>query len=130
MHRRRFIRGVAGSVQLSFAVVISELVPNKRRPLWIVGTFFSSFQIACFGPVIAQTLVIGTTAGWRWSYYLNIIVVGLAVVFSILFYHPPSFHLLHRNRSMRQQFARMDFVGLILLIGGLLIFIMGQELLI
>ena len=60
--------GLAGAVQISFTVAIAELVPNKHRPLWISAIFFSSFEIACFGPVIAQTLVTNTAAGWRWSF--------------------------------------------------------------
>jgi MFS family permease len=43
--------GLAGAVQISFTIAIAELVPNRHRPLWIVGIFFSSFEIACFGPV-------------------------------------------------------------------------------
>jgi MFS family permease len=119
------LSGLAGAVQISFTVAIAELVPNKHRPLWVSGIFFSSFQIACFGPVIAQSFVIGTAAGWRWSYYLDIIVAGLAVVLFFFFYHPPNFHLLHTNRSKMQQFKRQDFVGFVLFVGGLCLFIMG-----
>jgi MFS family permease len=117
--------GFAGAVQISFTVAVAELVPNRHRPIWIVAIFFSSFEIACFGPVIAQTLVTNTAAGWRWSYYLDIIVAGLAVILFFFFYHPPNFRLLHKNRSKWEQLQRMDFVGFILFTGGLLIFIMG-----
>ncbi|KAF4636561.1 hypothetical protein G7Y89_g1524 [Cudoniella acicularis] len=117
--------GLAGAVQISFTVAIAELVPNKHRPLWISGIFFSSFEIACFGPVIAQKLVTNTAAGWRWSFYLDIIVAGLAVVLFYFFYHPPNFQLLHKNRSRMEQLKRMDFVGLVLFIGGLAVFLIG-----
>lgn len=117
--------GLAGAVQISFTVAIAELVPNKHRPIWLSGIFASSLQFACFGPVIAQVLVTNTAAGWRWNYYLNIIVAGLAVVMFYLFYHPPNFDLLHENRSKMQQLKRQDFVGLTLFTGGLVLFIMG-----
>jgi MFS family permease len=117
--------GLAGAVQISFTVAIAELVPNKHRPLWVVGIFFSSFEIACFGPVIAQSFVADTRAGWRWSYYLDIIVAGLAVILFFLFYHPPTFDLLHKNRSKRRQLARFDFIGFVLFTGGLAIFLIG-----
>ncbi|RDW77754.1 hypothetical protein BP6252_05807 [Coleophoma cylindrospora] len=117
--------GLAGAVQISFTVAISELVPNKHRPLWISGIFFSSFEIACFGPVIAQTLVTNTAAGWRWSFYLDIIVAGLAAVLFYFFYHPPTFRLLHKNRSRMEQLQRMDFVGVFLFSGGLAVFLIG-----
>jgi len=117
--------GLAGAVQISFTVAIAELVPNKHRPLWISAIFFSSFEIACFGPVIAQTLVTHTAAGWRWSFYLNIIVSGLAVLLFYFFYHPPNFQLLHKNRSRMEQIKRMDFIGLFLFTGGLAVFLIG-----
>jgi MFS family permease len=117
--------GLAGAVQISFTVAIAELVPNKHRPLWISAIFFSSFEIACFGPVIAQTLVTNTAAGWRWSFYLDIIVAGLAVILFYFFYHPPTFQLLHKNRSRMEQLKRTDFVGLILFSGGLAVFLIG-----
>ncbi|KAK6438554.1 hypothetical protein LTR95_005248 [Oleoguttula sp. CCFEE 5521] len=77
--------GLAGAVQISFTVAISELVPNKHRPLWVVGIFASSFQFAAFGPVIAQALVANTVLGWRINYYINIAVAGMAVVLFVLF---------------------------------------------
>lgn len=117
--------GLAGAVQISFTIAISELVPNKHRPLWISAIFFSSFEIACFGPVIAQTLVTNTVAGWRWSFYLDIIVAGLAVVLFYFFYHPPTFGLLHKNRSRIEQLKRLDFVGVFLFSGGLAVFLIG-----
>lgn len=117
--------GLAGAVQISFTVAISELVPNKVRPLAVAAIFCSSFEFACFGPVIAPALVQGTQATWRWAYYLNIIVSCLAVVCFYFFYHPPNFNLLHMNRSKMEQCKRQDGVGFILFTGGLLIFIMG-----
>jgi MFS family permease len=83
--------GIAGAVQISFIVAISELVPNKHRPLWVAAIFFSSFEIACFGPVIAQSLQANTKAGWRWCFYMDIIFAGVAVVLFYFFYHLPNF---------------------------------------
>ena len=117
--------GLAGAVQISFTVAIAELVPNKHCLLWIAALFFSSVEIACFGPVIAQKLVTDTKAGWRWSFYLDIIVAGLATLLFFLFYHPPNFQLLHKNRSKMEQLKRMDFVGLVLFSGGLATFLIG-----
>jgi MFS family permease len=119
------LTGLGGAVQISFTIAIAELVPNKHRPLYILGIFFSSFEIACFGPVIAPAFVEHTAAGWRWSYYLNIIVSAMATICFLLFYHPPNFRLLHKNRSKWQQFMRMDFIGFALFTGGLCTFLIG-----
>lgn len=39
--------------------------------------------------------------------------------------HPPTFDLLHEDRSRMQQLKRQDGVGLVLFCGGLILFIMG-----
>lgn len=119
------LNGLAGAVQITFTTAISELVPNKHRPIWIGAIFASSFQFACFGPVIAQAFVAGTSASWRCSYYINIAVVGMATLVLFLCYHPPSFDHLHVGRSKMEQFKRQDFLGLVLFTGGLIIFLMG-----
>ncbi|KAF9884304.1 hypothetical protein FE257_001882 [Aspergillus nanangensis] len=117
--------GLGGAIQISFTVAVSELVPNKVRGMVISALFFSSFEIACFGPVIGQALVANTAATWRWAYYLNIIVAAIAVICFYWFYHPPSFDMLHRNRSKMDQAKRQDFVGFVLFTGGLMLFLMG-----
>lgn len=117
--------GVAGAVQISFTFAVSELVPNKHRPIVVAAVFSSGVEFAAFGPVVAQSLIVNTTAGWRWIYYLNIIVTGGAALDFFLFYHPPNFHLLHQNTTTWQQFKRLDFPGFVLFTGGLVLFIMG-----
>ncbi|KAK1053699.1 hypothetical protein LTR33_014323 [Friedmanniomyces endolithicus] len=117
--------GLAGAVQISFTVAIAELVPNKHRPLWVGAIFFSSFEFACFGPVLAQVFVANTASGWRVSYFINIAVSTMAVTCFYFFYHPPTFQLLHEDRTKMQQLKRQDFIGLLLFTGGLILFIMG-----
>jgi MFS family permease len=78
--------GTAAAVQLSFTIVISELLPAKWRGYGIGALFFSSMPFAAFGPVIARAFVLQTGAGWRWSYYLNIIVTGLTVILLVIFF--------------------------------------------
>jgi hypothetical protein len=51
------LNGLAGAVQISFTAAISELVPNKHRPVWIASIFFSSFQFACKSPVFPSVPV-------------------------------------------------------------------------
>lgn len=83
--------------------------------------------------------------GWRWCYYLNIIVVGLAIVLLYLFYNPPTFELLHERKSKRQILKKLDCkscpievkaieilmisdLGILLWTAGLTLFLMGVSL--
>ncbi|KAF2434010.1 fungal trichothecene efflux pump [Tothia fuscella] len=119
------LTGIAAAVQLSFAVVISELVPNKWRGYAIGALFSSSFPFAAFVPVIAQSFILNTSAGWRWSYYLNIIVAGIAVVLFYLFYHPPTYNMLHTRHSKKDILKMFDLGGLLLFTAGLVLFLIG-----
>ena len=46
--------------------------------------------------------------GWRWTYYINIITVALAIVLLFFFYHPPTFELLHERKTKRQLMKQLD----------------------
>jgi hypothetical protein len=121
--------GVAAAGQLSFPVIIGELVPNKHRGPVVVLFFLSGIPFAVFGPAIARFLILNTAAGWRWSDYLGIIIAGIATLLFIFSYHPPKYEQLHvHGRSEGQQFRELDFGGLFLFVVGLVLFLIGLSL--
>lgn len=71
--------GIAGAVQLSFSIVLQELVPYKHRGYAMALQFVLSFPFGCFSPVMARSLVVHTELAWRWCYYINLITCGLSV---------------------------------------------------
>ncbi|KXJ90410.1 fungal trichothecene efflux pump [Microdochium bolleyi] len=122
------IYGLGETVQLSFNVALGELVPNKYRPAVMSFIFFTNAPIASFGPLIARKFISTPGMGWRWCYYINIICCGLAIVFLFLFYHPPTFELLHERKTKRQLLKELDYVGIFLWTSGLTLFLMGVSL--
>lgn len=66
--------GFAASSQISFTYVTGELVPVRHR--FIINGLINAVNIpiGVFGPVIARSFVLHTSAGWRWNYYLTIIL--------------------------------------------------------
>ncbi|KAI1843562.1 hypothetical protein JX265_007346 [Neoarthrinium moseri] len=122
------IYGLGETVQLSFNVAVGELVPNKYRPIVLSFIFLTNAPIATFGPIIARKFVEIQSLGWRWCYYINIIAVGLAIVLLFLFYHPPTFDLLHERKSKRELLERLDYFGIFLWTAGLTLFLMGISL--
>lgn len=54
-----------------------------------------------------------------------IIVNCLSGTLYFFFYHPPTFEMKHKRRSKMQVFKDFDFVGGVLFIAGLLLFVMG-----
>ncbi|KAF1974292.1 fungal trichothecene efflux pump [Bimuria novae-zelandiae CBS 107.79] len=119
------VYGLGECIQLSFGVAIGELVKNKHRPMVMSFIFATSAPIATFGPKIARAFVQNPSLGWRWTYYLNIIVVGVAVILLFFCYHPPTFELLHEHKSKKQQMQELDYPGMFLWTAGLVLFLMG-----
>ncbi|KAI1076195.1 trichothecene efflux pump [Whalleya microplaca] len=119
------IYGLGETVQLSFNVAVGELVPNKHRPIVLSLIFATNAPIAGIGPMIARAMLQNPSMGWRWCYYLNIIVVGVAIVLLFLFYHPPSFDLLHERKSRGELLKKLDYAGMFMWTAGLTLLLMG-----
>ena len=117
--------GLAAAGQLSFGIILGELVPNKQRGPIVVVTFLSSMPFAVFGPVIARAFILNTASKWRWSYFLGIILEVITLALYQFLYHPPKFHQLHENKTRMQAFKELDFGGIFLFISGFVVFIIG-----
>ncbi|EOO00141.1 putative trichothecene efflux pump protein [Phaeoacremonium minimum UCRPA7] len=118
------IYGLGETVQLSFNVAIGELVPNKYRPMVLSFIFATNAPFATFGPIMARKLIQHSNLGWRWTYYINIIAVGLAIILLFFFYHPPTFELLHERKTKRQLLKQLDSVISTLVIGAVLLIVL------
>ena len=66
--------GLATAAQLSFNYIITELVPMKDRFYVLSLIFLIALPFSAFGPVISRLLIVHTERGWRWDFYMNIIV--------------------------------------------------------
>ena len=81
---------------------------------------------AVFGPIIARSFILHTSAGWRWSYYLGIILSAIAIVLYQFMYHPPTYTQLHvQGKTKRQQMAELDYGGIFLFTAGMVLFLIG-----
>jgi hypothetical protein len=54
-----------------------------------------------------------------------IIVDFFSGVLFYFFYHPPTFHEKFQNRSKIQQIKDFDYIGTVLFLGGLIVFLLG-----
>lgn len=77
------------------------------------------------GVLIANLLVLHTSLGWRWCYYMGVIFGGASFLGTLIFYHPPPRPQFDFDKSRWQQFKSIDFVGLILYTAGLTTFLIG-----
>ncbi|KAK5705984.1 hypothetical protein LTR17_021195 [Elasticomyces elasticus] len=116
--------GLALAAQLSFSIALAELIPNKWRGYNNALLFFMALPFSVFGPIMARNFV-GTAQGWRWSYYINLILSGLAIILAVAFYHPPIFEQLHTRTSKRKVLRELDYLGMLLFVAGLVLFLIG-----
>ncbi|KAI9735366.1 MAG: hypothetical protein M1818_006561 [Claussenomyces sp. TS43310] len=117
--------GLGSAVQLSYGTVVNELVPNKARGYMAAFILFFTTPGAAFGPVIAKAFIAHTKSGWRWNYYLGIITNAIAIILLLLFYHPPTFEMLHIGKSKWEKVKALDYGGMVLFVGGEVLFLMG-----
>jgi len=117
--------GIAGAVQLSFPIVLGELVPTKHRPYANAAMWACGLPFTAFGPVIARAFVLDTKYSWRWCYYLDIILNGITVLLYFFFYHPPTLGMLHTKHKPKNIVQLLDLGGIALFSIGLLIFLLG-----
>lgn len=83
----RVVAGIGGSGIQSLAFIIgSTLVDESKRGL-IIACMGGAFGVASVaGPFLGGAFTTHVT--WRWCFYINLPVGGLAFAFLLLFYHP------------------------------------------
>ncbi|TKA78630.1 hypothetical protein B0A55_02676 [Friedmanniomyces simplex] len=108
------IIGVAVAFQQSFFWVVAEIVPMKWR--YIANSPLAARVAYSF---------LGYPGSWRNSFYFLIAINAVSALSWYLFYHPPTFSMLHRQRLAKDLFFSFDWIGVVLFSGGLAIFIFG-----
>ncbi|KAH7355670.1 fungal trichothecene efflux pump [Pyrenochaeta sp. MPI-SDFR-AT-0127] len=120
------INGLAAAGQLSFHIILGELVPNSLRGPVNAFVLSTSVPFAVFGPPVARSLYQTTALQWRWCYILGCIVNVFAVTLYFFFYHPPTYEMLHvGGKSKMKQLKTLDWLGIFLFSGGLVVFLIG-----
>jgi len=66
--------GLAAAAQSSFNYVTSELVPVRHRFYALFVIFLLGAPIMGFGPLWTRLFISHTSRGWRWDYYLMIMI--------------------------------------------------------
>ncbi|KAF2677351.1 fungal trichothecene efflux pump [Lentithecium fluviatile CBS 122367] len=122
------INGLAAAGQLSFHIILGELVPNTARGPVNAFVLSTSVPFAVFGPPVARSFFENTALQWRWCYILGVIVNCLAVCLYFFFYHPPTYEMLHiGGKSKLKQLKTLDWIGIFLFSTGLVVFLIGMN---
>ncbi|KAL0946522.1 hypothetical protein HGRIS_012733 [Hohenbuehelia grisea] len=101
----RTIQGIGGGGIASLTqIILSDIVPLHERGVFngIIGV---SWSVASgIGPVIGGSLA--QSGSWRWLFYLNIPICGLAMLLVFLF-----LRLRTPEGTLKEKLGRLDWIG-------------------
>ncbi|KAJ7812093.1 MFS general substrate transporter [Mycena olivaceomarginata] len=108
----RTVQGLGGGGIRSLAVIIlADLVTLEERGIYGILTGLT-WSVACVvGPIIGGDLA--ARGAWRWLFYLNLPIAGLAAVFVVLFLRLPT-----PLGTFRAKIGRLDLIGNFIIIAS------------
>lgn len=101
---------------------MSEILPNKYRG---IGLAWTEFNLAVWGlpsTLLANAMV--SHATWRIMFYVAIGFGAFSFIGTLFVYFPPS-HPRPDGKTKWEEFKELDFIGAILFVAGLVVFLFG-----
>ncbi|ETS84281.1 hypothetical protein PFICI_02306 [Pestalotiopsis fici W106-1] len=119
----RALAGAGGSgIYMGVMTLMAATTTMKERPFYIGLTGITWGFGIVLGPIIGGAFAI-SSVGWRWAFYINLLVAVPAV---------PSYIFLLPNHvdprpgvSLKARWMEMDYLGNLFLIGGIVTFILA-----
>ncbi|CAH0022309.1 unnamed protein product [Clonostachys rhizophaga] len=117
----RTVQGVgAGGIYVLIDIVCCDLVPLRERGKYLGLMFSGAGVAAALGPPVGGALA---EADWRWIFWMNLPICGLALALLLVFLKP-------RSRSTDVPWTtavkeQVDYVGALLLIPSLFAVLFG-----
>lgn len=102
----RVVQGIGGGgINVMTEIIVADLVPLRERQK-IMGIVFTAFAVGTFiGPIVGGVIV--DHVSWRWVFYINLPLSGVALVLMVLFLRVRY----DKETSMWAKLKRVDFLG-------------------
>ncbi|KAL7935658.1 major facilitator superfamily domain-containing protein [Trichoderma chlorosporum] len=114
--------GGAGIVSGAFSI-IAFIAPLEKRPLYI-GFLSSFFGVATvIGPLIGGAFT--EHVSWRWCFYVNLPIGGVAGIVLILFFSPPTREI--EKEPIARRIRALDIIGASLFIPAILMALLALQ---
>ena len=121
----RAIAGVGASGVSSGAyTLIGFSVPPQRRAAFtgVLGATFSIASVA--GPLLGGAFT--STIGWRWCFWINLPIGGLAAANLFFFFRTPK-AARPVKAPLKEKFLQMDLPGTVVLMGAAICYILAMQ---
>ncbi|CAJ2504796.1 Uu.00g121900.m01.CDS01 [Anthostomella pinea] len=113
----RAIQGVGCSGTLAGSVIIINFAADPRQRPLLIGTWFGVFMLATIlGPLLGGVFTDEVT--WRWCFWINLPIGGLALVMQFFFLRMPR-HVKPVPGSWKEILLHLDFPGFALVLTSL-----------
>ncbi|KAF2501646.1 MFS general substrate transporter [Lophium mytilinum] len=115
--------GGAGIATGAFTIIGFAAEPKKRPQL--IGFTGGTYGIAAvLGPLLGG--VFSDKVSWRWCFYINLPIGGVAAILVLFFFHTPD-DAKPAEASWREKLLQMDLVGAALVMGLIVTFILALQ---
>lgn len=102
----RVVQGIgAGGINVLSQIIVSDLVPLRERGGYFAITFGCVGVGTALGPFIGGVIVQHST--WRWVFYLNLPIGGLALVLLFVFLHVNY----NKEKTFADRLGKIDWAG-------------------
>ena len=121
----RAIAGLGGAgLSVGGTSIVSFTVPPAKRPM-MMGIIGMTYAIAAvLGPILGGVFTDRIT--WRWCFYINLPIGGLAAAAVFFFFHLPA-AAAPPQLSRKKKLLHVDPVGIALAMGGITCFILALQ---
>lgn len=116
----RVVQGLGGGAISSLSqIILADITTLEERGKYsgLIGACWGVASVA--GPLLGGVLT--TSASWRWCFYINLPICGIALGMLVFFLHLTP----QRRMPTGQMLKEFDFFGLFLVSGGALLFLIG-----
>ncbi|PMD31482.1 MFS general substrate transporter [Hyaloscypha variabilis F] len=115
--------GAAGVGSGAF-ILVAFIAPPQKRPAYL-GIIGASYGIsAVIGPLLGG--VFTEKATWRWCFYINLPIGGLAAAILVIFFRLPA-HVKPAEATFREKMLQLDPIGIVLIMAAVICYVLALQ---